>query len=79
MRVERIDAKRCFVASNKAKKWCGRKKTEFLEGLAEIEKELQSLSKFDLDKMISPDWPSRLKYDELVWYFKQCSIDDLGV
>jgi hypothetical protein len=79
MRVDRIEVKRCFVASNKAKELRGKDKAAFLAGLAGIEREVRSMTEFDLDKSISPNWPPRLKkYNELVWYFEECSIDDLG-
>jgi hypothetical protein len=80
MKVGRTEVKICFVASNKAKKLRGKKKSAFLAGLAEVEEEVKSMSENDLDMIISADWSPRLKkYNELVWYFEQCSIDDLGV
>jgi hypothetical protein len=44
MRVDRIEVKRCFVASNKAKELGGKDKAAFLAGLAGIER---ASSKYD--------------------------------
>jgi len=81
MKVERVEVKRCFVASEKGKeKLRGKTGVAFQMALAEIEKEVESMSEPELNTMISPDWPPRLKkYNELTWYFEQCSIDDIGV
>lgn len=79
VRVERIEVKRCFIASEKGReKLQGKTGVAFQTILAEIENEVLGMSESELDRMIT--WHPRLnKYNELVWYFEECSIDDLGV
>jgi hypothetical protein len=78
-KVERIEVKKCFVANEKMKKRLQDKsEIAFQTILAEIEKEVLVMSESELDGMIA--WLPRLsKYNELVWYFEECSINDLGV
>lgn len=78
-RIERVEVKRCFVAGEKGKERLqGKTGNAFQTILAEIEKEVLDMSEFELDCAIT--WPPRLrKYNELVWHFEECSIDDIGV
>ena len=41
MRVDRIEVKRCFVASNKAKELRGKDEAAFLAGLAELKEKFE--------------------------------------
>jgi len=79
MKVDRVDVKRCFVASEKGKESLkGKMGVAFQTILTEIEKDVLRMSESVLDSKIT--WTPRLdKYNELVWYFEECSIDDLGV
>lgn len=78
-RIERIEVKRCFVANEKIKKQLQEKsEIAFQAILAEVGKEVLLMSESELDRLIT--WYLRLtKYNELGWYFEECSIDDLGV
>jgi hypothetical protein len=79
MRVERIEVKRCFVISEKAKVALkGMDVAAFQNGLAQIERGVLSMTEKQLNGLIN--WAPRLaKYNELVWHFEECSIDDIGV
>jgi hypothetical protein len=80
MKVERIEVKRCFVASEKGKRLRGKGTEAFKLGFKEIEREVLGMSESSISNQISPDWPCRLHdYDRLTWYFEECSVDDLGV
>jgi len=66
MRDERIEVKRCFVVSEKAKELRNLDGRAFQMRLIEIEKIYREKAESELDKLISPDWPPRLKkYNEL--------------
>ena len=78
--VDRIEVKRCFVLSERARKLANKQGNEFVKGLDTIEKIIVSLKENELDDEIRRIWPPRLnKYNELVWYYGKCSIDDMGV
>jgi hypothetical protein len=80
MKVERIEVKRCFVASEKGKRLRGKGMDAFESGFKEIEREVSGISESSLNNEISPDSPRRLHdYNRLTWYFEECSVDDLGV
>ena len=80
MKVERIEVKRCFVASEKGKRLRSKGTDVFESGFREIERQVSSMSESSLNNEVSPDWPRRLQdYDRLVWYFEECSVDDLGI
>jgi len=79
MRVQRIEVKKCFVVSEEGKERLRNKEgCAFQEELDKLVKEVQGRSEKELNQSIT--WPQRLdKYDELTWYFEECSIDDVGV
>jgi hypothetical protein len=79
MKVERIEVKRCFVVGEEAKVALkGMDAAAFQKGLAQIEQRVASMTEEQLNGMVH--WAPRLaKYNELVWHFEECSIDDVGV
>ena len=80
LQVDRIEVKRCFVLSERAKKLAHKQRDEFLKDLDTIEKTIIALKENELDNEIRRICPPRLtKYNELVWYYGMCSIDEMGV
>jgi hypothetical protein len=81
MEVERVEVKRSFVASERAKTQLQNMTgTAFETGFMKIKDEICKLLESDLNKLITRNWPTRLNdYNRLAWYFEDCSIDDLGV
>jgi len=76
VKVERIEVKRCLVASDEGKSLGGLVEQTFQNGFTEIEKEVLKLTEMELDNRIN--WRAR-EYDKLVWAIEERSIDDLGV
>lgn len=78
IKVDRIEVKRCFVASEKVKKLLEKSEVDLQTILGEVKNEVLKMSEPELEREIT--WLPRLEtYNRLVWYFEKCSIDGLGV
>jgi len=75
-KVNRIEVKRCFVASEKVKKLLNENDIDLQTILNDVKNGVQKMSESELEHEIT--WPPRLEtYNSLSWYFQKCSIDDL--
>lgn len=78
IKVDRIEVKRCFVASEKVKNLLEKNEVDLQTILGEVKNEVLKMSEPELEREIT--WLPRLEtYNKLVWYLEKCSIDDLGV
>jgi hypothetical protein len=77
-KVDRIEVKRCFVASEKVKELLEKSEVDLQTMLSEAQNEVLKMSESELERKIT--WSPRLKtYNEHIWFLEKCSIDDLGV
>jgi hypothetical protein len=78
-RVSRLEVKRCFVISDKAKPEQLLTKNQFLTNLDRVKKEVIAFSEGELDQFIAKD-PVRLRaYDKLKWYLATVSPKEIGI
>lgn len=76
--VDRLEVKRCFVISNKAKPGHFLTRRQFLMQLAQTKKEVLKFTERELDDRI--DNPRRLyEYNKLKWYLASVSPKEIGV
>jgi hypothetical protein len=77
-KVDRIEVKRCFVASERVKKLLEKSEVDLQTILDEAKNEASKMSEPELESRITD--PTRLEtYNRHVWHSEKCSIDDLGV
>jgi len=87
-KIPTIEVKRVFVTAQKLR--LARKKGtkylpklsrgEFLKKLARAKKDTKKLSEKQLDKIISDEWPKRLKsYNDVTWYKAVVASREVGV
>lgn len=91
--VSPIEIKRTFVIADhiahvhKGKKLGNNRKflkdvseKEFEKRLADIKRKILKLKEKNLDKLVCPEWPKRLKaYNGSKWYLAEAGIKELGV
>ena len=79
-KVEPIEVKRCFVASDMGKSLANKSREDYIQGTEEIIQKVLGMTEENLNKQISSRDPKRLGlYNKLTWYYGRVSIDDMGV
>lgn len=77
-KIDRIEVKRCFVASEIVKGLLEKGEANLQTILDEAKNDVLKMSEPELDCKIT--WHPRLEtYNRNIWYLEKCSIDDLGV